>query len=512
MSRSMDDGYAVTSEPRFTRSTFNVSENHKTTFNASFLVPFYWRYCYPDQITRCRTHAYVRISNPLDYPLMDNLYVTVQWWDVPIRNIWTNARKFFGERENPGDSIDYTVPVVSSGTTTNFTGDAVYQRLADHLGVPHLSSVDSNDLSALPFRTYNKIYNYAYRDTGIQDEVADNVGDGPDSGSGDYAILQRGKRFDYFTSGTVAPQRGDSVSIGGEVATAAAVGSDVGIFTTSDDTFRLLDANATNVDVSGTGTFAETNKMYPNTTIAELRNAVAIQQFLERDNRTGQLFGDIIRAHFGSNFNDSKYGVTYLGGGRAPLTITPVYNQAANSTESADLGDFGAIGQGAFSGASFTYRHEEWSVIMGIISIDADLTYHQGLARQWSYRTRYDFMWSEFAGTGDQPVYTKEIYYQNNATDDVVFSYVPRYEECRTGINRLSREFRSDYSTSLDAFHVAQDFVGAPTLNTTFIKASVPMGRVVKNSSVDHFLADIRTDIQVTLPLPRYGVPGLARL
>ncbi len=511
MRSSMNDAYAINREPQPQRSTFNISEAHKTTFNASYLIPFYWDYKYPGEVTRATTRAFIRISNPLDYPLMDNLYLTVHWFDVPLRILWNNFRKFFGERENPGDSIDYTIPVYHPGTTLAMNGDATWQRLADHLGIPHVASFDCTDASALPFRAYNKIYNYWYRDSSIQDSLTDNVDDGPDSNT-DYAIQQRGKRFDYFTNQLPNPQRGESVTIGGEIATAASAAGNVGIYSDGETAYRLLDAGAAQVDVSATNTFAETNKMYPNTTISELRNAVAIQQFLERDNRAGQLFADLIKAHYGSNFNDLRYAPAYVAGGRAPLVITPILNQAANTTESADLGDFGAIGSGSFEGASFTYRHSEPSILMGIASVDADLTYHQGLNRKWSYRTRYDFVFPEFQGIGDQATLTKEIYYQNNATDDTVFGYCPRYEEARVGINRLSREFRPDYSTPLDAFHVAQDFVSAPTLNDTFIKASVPMGRVVKNSGVDHFLADFHTQMFSTKALSLNGVPGLARL
>lgn len=514
LSSSMQGGYAQNREPEPQRSTFDVSERHKTTFNASYLVPFYWDFVYPGEVRRSTTRLFLRMSNPLEFPLMDNLYVTIHWFDVPLRILWDNFRKFFGERENPGDTIDYTLPQYHAGTTLAMNGDSTWQRLADHLGIPHVSSFNCTEAHALPFRAYNKIYNYWYRDSSIQDSVTDNTDNGPDTNT-EFNLLQRGKRFDYFTNLTPEPQRGDAVSIGGEVATAAAVGSDVGIYTTADDTFRLLDANATNVDVSGTGTFAETNKMYPNTTINELRNAVALQQFLERDNRNGQRFGDLIKAHYGADFHDTKYAPGYVAGGRAPLHISPIANNAADSGATGSeqsLGELGAIGSGSFEGASFTYRATEPSILMGIASVDADLTYHQGLSKKWQYSTRYDFIWPEFQGIGDQAVTTGEIYYQNNATDDVVLGYQPRYEEGRIGINRISREFRPDYSAPLDSWHVAQDFVGAPTLNDTFIKASVPMGRVLVNSSVDHFIADFKTDMKSTKALSVNGVPGLSRL
>jgi hypothetical protein len=512
MRSSMNDSYATNREPQPGRSTFNVSESHKTTFNASFLIPFYWDFIYPGEVRRATTRLFVRISNPLEFPLMDNLYVTVHWFDVPFRILWTNFRKFFGERENPGDSIDYTLPTYT-GAALNMQGDSTIQRLLDHFGIPHVASFNGPDATCMLSRAYASIYNYWYRDSSIQDSLTLNTGDGPDS-INDVALQQRGKRFDYFTNLTPEPQRGDSVTIGGEISTDVVTGQDVAVYSTNNSAWRHLDADDALVDLSGTsGTQSEA--LYPNTTINELRNAVALQQFLERDNRAGQRFGDLIRAHYGTEFLDTKYAPGYVAGGRAPLVITPVMNSAADSGATGSeqaLGELGAIGAGTFEGARFTYRATEPSILMGIVSVDADLTYHQGLNKKLQYSTRYDFIWPEFQGIGDQTVLTNEIYYQNNASDDVVFGYQPRYEEGRIGINRLSREFRPDYSASLDTWHVAQDFVGTPTLNDTFIKASVPMGRVVQTSTVDHFLADIHTEMYSTKALSLNGVPGLARL
>ena len=511
MRSSMRDNYAgVRKAMDRPRSTFNVSESHKTTFNASFLIPFYWDYLYPGEVRRSTTRAFVRMSNPLEFPLMDNLYITVHWFDCAIRNLWDNFRKFYGEREDPTDSIDFTIPVLGSGNVDLTTGGSEpFRDLCDYLGLPHVTSFDQGDASALPFRTYNFIYNYWYRDQQIQDSVNLPKDDGPDSGSTDYVLKQRGKRFDYFTNVLPAPQRGESVTIGGEVAFDQAAAQEVSVWSTNTSAFQRLDSDQTRVDMSATAG-AESHALYPNTTILELRNAVAIQQFLEGDNRCGTRFGEMIYGHWGTEFQDARFAPVYVAGGRAPLVITPIQN-AAQSTGN-ELGDLGAIGTGAFEGARFTYRAHEPSVLMGILCVDADLTYHQGLNRKWSYRTRYDFMWPEFQGIGDQALLLKEIYYQNTASDETVFGYSPRYEECRIGINRLSGEFRPDNLLSIDTWHVAQDFVGAPSLSDAFIVSSVPMGRVLQSTTNNHFIADIYTEMYSTKELSLSGVPGLARL
>ncbi len=514
MRSNMQSEYAQIRNMRSgSRSTFNLSETRKTTFNANFCVPIYWDYLYPGEVRKATTRAFLRMSNPLEFPLMDNIYVTVHWFDVSLRILWENFRRFYGERDpDPDSSIDYTVPEVGSGND-DLTDGSVFAQLCDHLDLPHVASFDLADASALPFRAYNKIWNYWYRDQQIQDSINESVDDGPDAGATDYSIQFRGKRFDYFTNVLPAPQRGDSQTIGGEVATAATTGESIGIYSDPAGAFRLIDADTATAHISATGSGAEADVMYPNTTINELRNAVAIQQFLEKDNRAGTRFGELIWSHWGTEFQDARYAPVYVAGAKAPIQITPIMNASnATATQALDLGDLGAIGSGAIQGASFTYACHEPSILMGIMSVSADQTYHQGLRRQWSYRSRYDFMWPEFEGIGDQALLKKEIYYQNSANDELVFGYSPRYEECRIGINKLTGEFRPDNSLSLDVWHVAQDFVGEPHLNSAFINSSVPMGRVLQSTTNNHFIADISIQMQSTKSLSMSGVPGLARL
>lgn len=507
MQTSMSDAYGRQREPEPPRSTFNVSCSHKTTWNVSNIIPIYWDYLYPGEVRRGNTKAFIRLSNPLEFPLMDNAYLTIHVFSVPLRILWDNFRKFWGERENPGDSIDYTIPVLSG--TINMTTWGVSQRLLDFLGVPHLTSVDPADISALPCRAYAQIYDYWYRDNSIQDQITGtSTGDGPDNYLV-YGLKQRGKRWDYFTNVLPQPQRGDAVTIGGEINSDLAAGGNPSVYSTVTGGYQQLDANATYVDVSTT-TSVQANALYPGTTINELRNAVAIQRFLETDNRAGQLFGDIIEAHYSANFQDAKYAPSYIAGGRAPFVFNAIPNTAQSTGN--EIGQLGSIGTGAFEGAGFTYRATEPEILMIMACVDADLTYHQGLDRKFSYRTRYDFMWPEFAGIGDQAMLTKEIYYQNNASDDNVFGYSPRYEECRTGINRISGEFRPDYATSLDTWHLAQDFTSTPTLSSAYIISAPPFDRVMVNSTPDNIIADFYFEQYSTKPLSASGVPGLARL
>jgi hypothetical protein len=145
---------------------------------------------------------------------------------------------------------------------------------------------------------------------------------------------------------------------------------------------------------------------------------------------------------------------------------------------------------------------------MGVISVRADLTYQQGLDRMWSRSTRYDFYWPSLAHLGEQVVYAKEIYAQGNAEDDYAFGYQERFAEYRYKPSKITGQFRSNYSTPLDAWHLSQEFASRPGLNTAFIEENPPLDRVIAVPSEPHFILDTYFDMNCVRPMPTYAIPG----
>lgn len=497
------------------RSSFDLSEGHLTTFDSGYLIPFYWNYTYPGDIFRVRAQAFMRCSSPLDFPLMDNARVTIHWWSAPIRILWDNFRKFFGEQVDPGDSIDYTVPTFTSSYTV-VAGD-----FYSYTGLPIGKANVLQGTSALVGRAYNRTYNYHYRDQNLIDSVVENTGDGPDV-AGDYSILRRGKRHDYFTSCLPSPQKGDAVELPlGTTApvqgsSAVSAGSKVLVQhgSVSGDVWELDVGASAQLEYDSTLTTGSNLEVdlssATSATINQLRESVMIQQFLERDMRGGTRFGEQIYSHYGVEFQDVRFEPEYLGGGSAPIIFSPIVNQSGSS---GNLGDLSAIGTGSLGGAGFTKAFTEPCVILGLICVDADLRYQQGIDRKFLYSTRYDFYWPEFSHLGEQVVENREIWYSNvPATDTEAFGYQERYAELRTGKSRISGEFLSDHSTPLDSWHLAEDFATLPTLNQTFIESNPPMDRVMQVTSAHHWIAEIYTSVNALRPLPLYGVPGVGRL
>ena len=111
------------------RSKFDRSCGYKTTFDAGWLVPVFVDEALPGDTFNCHMTAFGRLATPL-HPFMDNMYMDSFFFAVPIRLIWNNWQKFNGEQVDPGDSIDFLVPQIT--TTAGWTENS----LSDYFGLP----------------------------------------------------------------------------------------------------------------------------------------------------------------------------------------------------------------------------------------------------------------------------------------------------------------------------------------------------------------------------------------
>ena len=505
------------------RSSFDRSHGFKTTFDAGFLVPCFVDEALPGDTFKLEMTGFGRLATPL-FPIMDNMFLHTFFFAVPVRLLWDNWEKFHGEQDAPGDSTDFLVPQVAPPA-----GGWLEGSMADYFGLP--TKVDHEPVNSLHFRAYNLIWNEWFRDENLQNPAVENKGDGPDLES-DYILRYRGKRHDYFTSSLPFPQKGPSVNV--PIGTTAPVtitgpqqfnwqsadGSDVNLGTVVSDAggsgFTYLKVNAaTSVNnqvmryQSGLEATADLTQATA-ATINQLREAFQVQRIYERDARAGTRYTEIIKGHFGVTSPDARLQrPEYLGGGSTPVNINPVAQTTQTLETGTPQGNLAAFGTVHFNRHGFTKSFTEHMVIVGLMSVRADLTYQQGINRMWSRQTRFDFYYPALAHLGEQAVLSKEIYADGTAGDEDVFGYQERFAEYRYKPSTITGAFRSNADASLDAWHLSQEFGSRPGLNQAFINDQPPIDRVIAVPTEPHFIFDSYFKLYCTRPMPTYSVPGM---
>jgi hypothetical protein len=244
-------------------------------------------------------------------------------------------------------------------------------------------------------------------------------------------------------------------------------------------------------------------------TINELREAFQIQKLYERDARGGTRYTEIVQSHFGVTSPDARLQrPEYLGGGKDRINVNPIAQTSSTDTTTPQ-GNMSAFATTGFGGHRFSKSFTEHSVVIGLACVFADLNYQQGLHRNFSRQTRWDFYWPALAHIGEQAVLNKEIYATGGTSDDNVFGYQERFAEYRYKPSQVTGKMRSSSATSMDNWHLAQEFSALPVLNSSFIEENPPVDRVIAVTSEPHMLLDMHFDLKCARPMPTYSVPGL---
>lgn len=515
---------------RYGRSKFRRSHRRKMTFDASYLYPFYLDLVYPGDTFNARVDGFCRVFSPLDAPLMDDIELETAFFFVPMRLIWEHWEDFMGFHVDAGaqDTI-YTIPVLNSGmTVTHNYGAYGDGELAGYFGLPHGLTTANTDVSALPFRAYNKIFDDWYRDQNVAsaEGIAVGIGDGPDTVSW-YDIYKSFKKHDYFTSSLPDVQKGDATQVAltgmATVLTDAALTEFPTVWSTADELNHRLDFDSTHVNIATTQTGEPLKVDFDDDAatitagmdLNALRYGLAIQRLLEQRARGGTRYVEVIKNEFGVTSPDFRLQrAEYLGGGKSYINVSAIANTTdTDSTVSAggaDIyqGELKGIGSGRVRG-NFIKSFTEHGYVIGIIRARGELTYFQGVDKHWSYSSEYDFYRPVLANIGEQPILNKELYVTGTATDDNVFAYQEPWAEMRYKKSEVVGLFNPDATGALSHWHLAEDFSTTPTYNTTFMRDNTPMSRVKSMSSVPDFAADIWIELTCARPLPVYSIPSI---
>ena len=546
MNRNTESHFANNPTIDISRSKFDRSFTHKTTFNTGDIIPIYCdTTIMPGDTVKMRTSQVVRMATPIA-PVLDNANIDTYFFFVPYRLIWDHFKAFMGENETAPwiQNVAYEIPQIKAPTTVGWHKGS----LADYFGYP--TEIPDYEASALPFRAYALIYNEWFRDENLKNPLYVSKGDttivGTDKtdlgASYDPVIdTQKGaapvkaaKYFDYFTACLPGAQKGPAVNvplgttapiIGGEY-TRVPSATDTGLVGkelaavyngTASSIVENVPSGASPTSSKGIGLLADLSHAV-GATINQLRQAFQIQKFYERQALGGTRYIEMVKSHFEVTNPDFRMQrPEYLGGERIPINM----NQVIQSSETATT-PMGTTG--AFSVTSsvnedlFTHSFTEHGILLGLAVVRTVHTYQQGLNRMYSKKKFTDFYFPEFANLGNMAVLNKEIYCQDPATVDSdgnvineqAFGYQEAWATERYFPDIVTGEFRSNYATSLDVWHYADDYAALPSLGSDWIdETDQNVARTLAVQSQDQFIGDFYFGCVYTRPMPLWSVPGL---
>jgi hypothetical protein len=506
------------------KNSFDLSHDVKLTSKMGQLTPIMVQECVPGDQFKLSCESLIRFA-PLVSPVMHRMDVTMHYFFVPNRILWSNWEEWI---TNPASGI--VAPYINSSLTTpgNSPTNNPIIKLADYLGIPQMPNGASNvQLSAFPFAAYQAVYNEYYRDQNLVNEVNYKLQDGlnADPISVSWArnlelcgIRNRAWEHDYFTSCLPFAQKGAAVDIPmGEVELIDAPYNDMLVRDKTDgslavagdlttDAAGVMQAKLTAGPGANDDAVIDPNGNYVvgSTTINELRRAFRLQEWLEKNARGGTRYIENILSHFGVKSSDKRLQrPEYITGVKSPVIISEVLNTTGIDGE-LPQGNMAGHAISVTSGNYGSYFCEEHGYIIGVMSIMPKTAYQQGIQRHWTKSDPLDYFWPSFAHIGEQEVKNKEIY-AYTANDEDTFGYVPRYAEYKYNPSRVAGDFKG----TLDFWHLGRIFTNLPTLSQEFIECTPEDAERIfaVQDETDYLYCHVFNKVSALRPMPKFGNP-----
>lgn len=558
MNRNSESHFAQVPRMQRPRSKFDRGHQLLTTINEGELVPIYMDEVLPGDTARVQLNGLIRMSTPI-YPIMDNCYMDTYFFFVPSRLLWEHFENMFGENDTDywAEKTEYSTPTCTIGGTSGLANGSI----GDYFGLP-TEVTNALKVNALPARAYAMIYNEWFRDENLEaplmlgykktDDGGTNADASKETSSANaidkttntneatlYAMkpARAGKFHDYFTSCLPSPLKNAeavTIPLGGSARIMLYEDQDLKTLKNitnmsweSGESYKNFDVgvrklNGTKVDENSTtggdlGWIGADLTSATAATINDLRQAIALQHIFEADARNGTRYREFLSGTWGVTSPDSRLQIPeYIGGQRIAINVNQVIQTSQTDEKTGQaLGNTAAYSLTTCSKQMVDYAATEYGYIIGLAVVRVEHSYQQGLGTKWTRGGRFTYYDPRLAALGEQPVYNREIFAQGTEKDDEIFGYQECWADYRYKPSYVTGEMRSNYKTSLDAWHYADDYDQLPTLSAEWIQE----GRenidrtIAVTSAVSHqFLCDFWFNEAWFREMPIYSIPGIERI
>jgi len=545
------------------RNSFDLSYDKLFSADMGFLYPVMARRAVPGDKWHITAEMLIRM-NPLVSPVITPINAFVHTFFVPNRLIDDKFEDFI-KKGDTGD-LEIALPLVQmwnksggepkpsfydfaefDSISTNFanpaSGDQIYgTTLHDILyNKRRIGSWSENTApTAEKLRAYKFIWNEYYRDQNLQSPYAFlEKHESPKYNREPINVLRRNWEKDRFTASLPFQQRGTSPSLPITGLTHA----DFTGLVESNALFPITDPSgiSTTQFMNQSGTLGNLRGGNPNSggsvpvginaginaaqlssnnvvdleeattlNMNALRQAMALQKWMERNARGGTRYTEILKRHHNVAPTDSRLDrPEYIGGVRCPIVISEVLQTSESNVSK--QGNMAGHGISVLRKKQGSYFVEEYGWIISLLSIMPRLSYaNDHTNREDSYRVAEEFYWREFANLSEQAVTRKELILQTPAgvspeLNDAVHGFVGIYDELRTSESTVHGLFRD---TSFASWHLGRVLPTNVALNSAFIECN-PDKRIFAVPTQPGFIVNYGANIVVSRQLPFIAEPGL---
>ena len=511
--------FSHVSVPRLRKSLYRYNFEHKMSYRMGYLLPVKVIPILPgDKILSLSVESFTRMA-PMIFPVMHRMNIKLYAFFVPNRIVWDNWEDYI--TGGPDGSLAPVKPHFELSEIVNmFFSEVGYGSLSDYLGWP-ISSFNSGSIqegykvSSLRNRGYQLIWNEYFRDQNLQDEIIIPTSlDGNEFADtesipqaiGLLTLRRKCWQKDYFTSALPWLQRGPltempvnfDLSEGNVILSdRRAPGSNLELASDKDTSFAdpgLIYCAQQNTnkgdmafDTTGAGGVYPTNlsdfldaqlsASNPDVgsfLIEDLRRAVKLQEWREKNARGGARYTEQILSHFGVRSSDARLQrPEFLGATSQPISISEVLQSSESSSEGTPLGEMG--GHGISARGALLCRNkffEEHGYVFVLMTCLPRTGYFQGFERDFLKFDKFEEYWPEFAHIGEQPIYKEELLFSQKSMPGQIFGYTPRYSEYQYIPDTVAGEFRN----TLKSWHMAREIDNA-ALNSDFVTCT-PTDRI----------------------------------
>lgn len=269
------------------------------------------------------------------------------------------------------------------------------------------------------------------------------------------------------------------------------------------------------IDVGESGTYFSKADVVQNVntgiTVSDLRFVTQVQKWQERNMRGGVRYTEFLSAHFGiAPRDDRMMRPEYLGGSVQPIVVSEVLQTSPSSSGGVNtsLGRLGGHGLSVNSSHCCDYTASEYGLILGLMSIMPEPEYQQGLDRQWSRKTKFDYYFPEFQCLSEQEIRGSEIKLGNDHEANAkIFGYQGRFDEMRYKKNQTCGQLR--FGGDFDFYTMSRFFNNNPSLNSSFIVCNPDIVGLFHDDTTNPFLINFGNIIKCTRPIMSMATPGM---